>query len=936
MNARIICLWLLTLFSPYSIVNGICLGLAGKPNVLNRANSLAEFIRIGADTASIEIELYHPAEGNIIILRQFDKNNKSSWRLNGQKSGLREVERKVSELKIQVDNLCQFLPQDRIHEFSALNNKGLLDSTVDAVGDVNLKQKHTDLKQLQKTMGEGQELYERKKQMLQDKTVECRRLEEDVRAFEEKKEVEAVIDLASGKLAWAKFWEVRKIWKETDDKFKEAERRYGKETAKLNPMAEAIETCKKEKEKFIKKKQNLVAISREQAGKIRAQIQNIEALDEEVKDTTDQIDNLERAQEVKMQDIQRLNTTILELEQNLANVVEDDSLGAQLADARNKTRQVQDNMERMQGELDNVKYEEKKLTAEYRHCQQELNQLNDVDRMKQVKLRQLAGDDCARALAWLRQNRDQFRSAVYEPAIISVDVKDPRQAKYVESSIPLRDLTAFMFEDVVDMNIFLNQTRNTLGLRKVGAVQVPRQSLQEFTPRLEGEELRRFGFVSYVKDLISAPDQVLAFLCRQYKIHNVPVFTEAAERHHDRLVSMGITKFFVGDKIQSISRSLYSSAETTQTREVMPRGYLEVSKDKEMEGKITEKLGWIDGQVTEVANRSRDLQENIRVLQMNLEAARKFQNELERKRHYKDQQRAKIEAQKRILRLKLAENNSNQRREELKMKILQQLSRQVVSAKQLQALVSGKSKRQVEIELCDMNLLPLDGIIQTKVLELEQAQETLGDMRDTVGRLRQEMEESQQTMKVVLKEAHQKTGINKVKPTEPPPAMKKEWEEKGIPIGEDQIETLITELQAKADCMDNVDKRIVREYRELKETIRELEQDITLRDADRGKAEEKMTLLKNSWLQSLENLIERINTNFSNYFASMGFAGEVGLRQGSHENDFENYGVCIRVKFRDEEPLQELTGSRQSGGERSVSTALYMMALQELTSVPFR
>ena len=86
----------------------------------------------------------------------------------------------------------------------------------------------------------------------------------------------------------------------------------------------------------------------------------------------------------------------------------------------------------------------------------------------------------------------------------------------------------------------------------------------------------------------------------------------------------------------------------------------------------------------------------------------------------------------------------------------------------------------------------------------------------------------------------------------------------------------------------------------------------------------------------MEQLVERINTNFSAFFTSMGFAGEVGLRRGNHENDFENFGISIRVKFRDAEPLSELTGSRQSGGERSVSTALYMLALQQRTSVPFR
>ena len=42
------------------------------------------------------------------------------------------------------------------------------------------------------------------------------------------------------------------------------------------------------------------------------------------------------------------------------------------------------------------------------------------------------------------------------------------------------------------------------------------------------------------------------------------------------------------------------------------------------------------------------------------------------------------------------------------------------------------------------------------------------------------------------------------------------------------------------------------------------------------------------------------------------------------------------VKFRDKYDLQRLDPFKQSGGERSVSTALYMMAMQHMTQVPFR
>ena len=66
------------------------------------------------------------------------------------------------------------------------------------------------------------------------------------------------------------------------------------------------------------------------------------------------------------------------------------------------------------------------------------------------------------------------------------------------------------------------------------------------------------------------------------------------------------------------------------------------------------------------------------------------------------------------------------------------------------------------------------------------------------------------------------------------------------------------------------------------------------------------------------------------------FHYNVSLSARKQEDDYKSYGVSIKVKFRDETDLAELSRGRQSGGEMSVSTAVYMLALQEMTTVPFR
>lgn len=79
-----------------------------------------------------------------------------------------------------------------------------------------------------------------------------------------------------------------------------------------------------------------------------------------------------------------------------------------------------------------------------------------------------------------------------------------------------------------------------------------------------------------------------------------------------------------------------------------------------------------------------------------------------------------------------------------------------------------------------------------------------------------------------------------------------------------------------------------------------------------------------------------INGNYKTFFLEFFciFTDDISFSQG--EENYEKYGVQIKVKFRSKDSLHALTQFHQSGGEKSVSTILYMMSLQELTQCPFR
>lgn len=95
----------------------------------------------------------------------------------------------------------------------------------------------------------------------------------------------------------------------------------------------------------------------------------------------------------------------------------------------------------------------------------------------------------------------------------------------------------------------------------------------------------------------------------------------------------------------------------------------------------------------------------------------------------------------------------------------------------------------------------------------------------------------------------------------------------------------------------------------------------------------RIQTIKGQWAPLIKELVARIDDKFSAAFSRIKCAGAIQLEESE---DFDKWGINILVKFRDTEKLQLLTGQRQSGGERSVSTILYLMSLQDLAASPFR
>ncbi len=98
--------------------------------------------------------------------------------------------------------------------------------------------------------------------------------------------------------------------------------------------------------------------------------------------------------------------------------------------------------------------------------------------------------------------------------------------------------------------------------------------------------------------------------------------------------------------------------------------------------------------------------------------------------------------------------------------------------------------------------------------------------------------------------------------------------------------------------------------------------------------------LAGPWAENLKNLTKRLTERFGEYMEQMGCEGKVTLDGHGGDGEKEDYGAWrlqIWVKFRKETTLQPLSAKVHSGGERSVSTILFLMGLQDFIGPsPFR
>ena len=305
-----------------SLVCAICLGLGYGPKHLGRAGSVKEFVKHGKEIATIEVELKRRPQDRrnyVIRVKIRREQNNQKWWLNGKETNHKNVRRLVESLKIQVDNLCQFLPQDRVVEFAASTPVDLLRETLRAAAPEEMIKWQSELRELHKDKKELVQASQTDQETLTNLENRQQGLQADVDRVREREQIlERVTDLKNA-LIMAEYSEARKNYSEARDRRKTAADALKRLEENSGPSLEAVNQ-KQEYARQVK----LAIEGREQVlnrrgAEAEKMVTNIDASSSEVKGFREQLDSYRTINDKKRREMQACKSKITSLQADLKN-----------------------------------------------------------------------------------------------------------------------------------------------------------------------------------------------------------------------------------------------------------------------------------------------------------------------------------------------------------------------------------------------------------------------------------------------------------------------------------------------------------------------------------------------------------------------------------------------------------------------------------------
>ncbi|GAA5846580.1 hypothetical protein JCM9279_006751 [Rhodotorula babjevae] len=943
-----------------TIACAIAIGLGFPAKVLGRSTKLSAYCKNDSNESTwIELELKgKPGENNLVVRRYLSRDSdKTRFELDGAEATSKAVMEQMEELQVQVGNLCTFLPQDRVASFAMMTPPELLRETQRAAGNQNLSDWHNVLIKEYKHLKESQIEVARLSEVLTRKQTKQAEAEKEVRAFEQRERleqdravVEVLVKFAEYHQVYAAYTAAREDKVRIKNEVAQLEEVNRPFRASVEALEGLVKACRKEQDKVDKKVHNLVKDAEQFKSKL-------DKLDDDRNKVSDAINDIKRTESERRKRIDTLNKSIAKY----SNAVADQPAEANTADLDRQIRDLSstrnDVVSQIQ-EQQNQRGELERQAAQHRRAEQ-AHQL-EIDKQQQVTTQRERAlehyePSTWKAVQWLREHQNEFRGRVYEPARLSMSMKKQfgnvkLTADLVEAPIPMSAFNTILFEFREDYDRMMklihddpNRQQPGSGIRFNGAEVTGLSSVDDMDRPLSPEELAKFGFDCYSIDLLEGPPAVLSYLASNFNLHRIPM--QLTRRNVDSRgveATRRVQRYFTPDGSASIRFSMYGQrlaqleTRTLNKAKILGNGVDQAKIDylvnKINESRASRQALKVDYERSEVVEK--ELTEQVQQMQDERATLHAERENMHKARAQWEKIKSKLDASQAALKRELKQPSAADKRAKLNDDLRKLVDKRVKAAlgyadatAQAADLQEGAVKVALQALQAESDHRALETQARERNVELDEKKTELDLITDKVKAMLLEGKELWKAANDALESADDVVEA-RVK-------VRRDAEE--FPT-QQQLSDELSELDAQLGCMGAVSPIVLEAYNKRKVEITDQQAKLDAAQERLDESQQIITTTENLWRPRLDRLISDISAKFTAAFDTLGLLGEVRL---ATEDDYEKWGIEIMVSFRDRKDdsqdvtLHVLSGQRQSGGERALTTVTYLLALAELARAPF-
>ncbi|KAK8830920.1 hypothetical protein WA577_003620 [Blastocystis sp. JDR] len=690
------------------------------------------------------------------------------------------------------------------------------------------------------------------------------------------------------------------------------------------------------------------SIAKEQ-GNLKKAASNMDAFNQENHEQRRAYDRAEKLRETQK---------TLETLQEELNACEDlETVKARSKDITGKIAQVKAEQTEALLPVESLRNRRRDLKTQKNNVDSQVMRMTNEEQQRQERVKKVDGNTY-HAMMWIKENAARFRRTVYGPILNEVSFNSPQHAQWLENMLSRNLLLTFIAQCPEDYDAL--QQANRDGTIKCNVAMMDQTNCATLSPARQ-KELNLSGLLI---DLVKCEDTVRRALLNFGRMTTVGYAPDGWEMPYDP------------DSVQDVAdqeTGLIVMTPTVQHRIMLSRWVNSVTGKRELSAQISrlrptrilDNAGMVNmDQLRELTKQSQLLASEMQNVDKELD---KF---VKTKRAYDDkiqllsnEQNKLMETRKEIIRKtnqshKLESDIEGMKRE-LDRGVESQKQAQIEKMKQaLAALSVVAAKKQKALHVLLKFSICREAITRVRDAQRQHYDQLAAELSERSSRLEQlvkeknALEASRNELRGELKNMrsfiYTQSGLFHCKNNPDPNDFsckcsggRCEPERTTLlqEVFDQKYSTNLNECTAilgvTADKIREirVNERSIAEFEERERKIASLEMECAELKKQQEELSTDIKAKEDMFMETLKRLVGKLDTNFSLFMRNIKCKGRVEL---TNPDNFTQIGLDIKVSFRDNQEVQSLNGQVQSGGEKSLSTILFLLSLQDMVSFPFR